>query len=264
MTLQGFVWGKAFLLPDETAFKYLEMREVYLGGYEVHKVDVRSDACDRTVNATVYVATPRNNQWLGEAPVDELAAQVATCSGPAGHNAEYVLSLARWEREHAPAHRVDGELTALERLVIERLAANGVRPEDVLVNNKPSFSSMVPEKKLRCLGIWLRKCGRPATATAAAICRSRHPMQHAAAIVTVTWRDYSVMPSRNNPLSLYTVYDILSYTCVYYVSRTRVRIIIIITIFVNIIIIIMLSRTRYSVLPFLSRFFVPRSGRVRL
>jgi cation transport protein ChaC len=152
---QGFVWGKAFLLPDETAFRYLEMREVYLGGYQVHKVDVLSDeCCRRTVNATVYVATPDNGQWLGEAPVDELATQVATCSGPAGHNAEYVILLARWERQHAPVHRVDVELSKLELLVLERLQSIGVRPDDVLTtNNMPSFSSMVPEKKLRCLNI---------------------------------------------------------------------------------------------------------------
>ncbi|XP_001945247.1 putative glutathione-specific gamma-glutamylcyclotransferase 2 [Acyrthosiphon pisum] len=155
---QGFVWGKAFLLPDETAFRYLEMREVYLGGYQVHKVDVMSDGadecCRRTVNATVYVATPDNGQWLGEAPVDELATQVATCAGPAGHNAEYVILLARWERQHAPVHRVDVELSKLELLVLERLQSIGVRPDDVLTtNNMPSFSSMVPEKKLRCLNI---------------------------------------------------------------------------------------------------------------
>ncbi|XP_025425939.1 putative glutathione-specific gamma-glutamylcyclotransferase 2 isoform X2 [Sipha flava] len=150
---KGFVWGKAFQLPDETAFKYLEMREVYMGGYEVHKVNVRTDDGLRTVNATVYVATPDNGQWLGQAPVDELAAQVATCSGPAGHNAEYVIRLAQWERQHAPQHRVDDELKALERLVLERLVANGVRPDDVLSNHRPSFSSMVPEKKLRCLNI---------------------------------------------------------------------------------------------------------------
>ncbi|KAL4142944.1 hypothetical protein QTP88_005332 [Uroleucon formosanum] len=155
---QGFVWGKAFLLPDETAFRYLEMREVYLGGYQVHKVDVRSDGADecsrRTVNATVYVATPDNGQWLGEAPVDELATQVASCAGPAGHNAEYVILLARWERQHAPVHRVDVELSKLELLVLERLQSIGVRPDDVLTtNNMPSFSSMVPEKKLRCLNI---------------------------------------------------------------------------------------------------------------
>ncbi|XP_015363211.1 PREDICTED: putative glutathione-specific gamma-glutamylcyclotransferase 2 [Diuraphis noxia] len=155
---QGFVWGKAFLLPDETAFRYLEMREVYLGGYEVHKVDVQSDdtddCCGRTVNATVYVATPDNGQWLGEAPVDELATQVATCAGPAGHNAEYVILLARWERQNAPVHRVDVELSKLELLVLERLQSIGVRPDDVLTtNNMRSFSSMVPEKKLRCLNI---------------------------------------------------------------------------------------------------------------
>lgn len=154
MLLQGFVWGKAFMLPDETAFRYLEMREVYLGGYGVHKVDVLSDCGQRAVTATVYVATPDNGQWLGEAPVDELAAQVATCTGPAGHNAEYVILLARWERRHAPDHRVDPELTRLEQLVLERLEAAGVRPDDVLLtNNKPTFSSMVPEKKLRCLNI---------------------------------------------------------------------------------------------------------------
>lgn len=157
MSLQSFVWGKAFLLPDETAFKYLEMREVYLGGYHVHKVDVRSDdvRCGRrTVSATVYVATPDNNQWLGEAPVDELARQVATCAGPAGHNAEYVIRLARWERQHAPVHRVDRELTKLEMLVLDRLQANGVRPDDVLTtDSQRSFSSTVPDEHLRCLNI---------------------------------------------------------------------------------------------------------------
>jgi len=141
------------MLPDETAFKYLEMREVYLGGYEMRKVDVRTDDGERTVNATVYGATANNGQWLGEAPVDQLAAQVATCSGPAGHNAEYVILLARWEREHAPVHRVDTELTELERLVIEWLESMGVRPEHVLTSNRHTFSSMVPEKKLRCLNV---------------------------------------------------------------------------------------------------------------
>lgn len=153
LLLQGIVWGRAFLLPDESAFRYLEMREVYLGGYGVHKVDVRSDDGRRTVNATVYVATPDNAHWLGEAPVDELAAQVATCSGPAGHNAEYVILLARWERQHAPAHLVDGQLGRLEQLVLDRLEAAGVRADDVLTNNRPKFSSLVPEKKLRCLNI---------------------------------------------------------------------------------------------------------------
>lgn len=147
------MWGRAFLLPDETAFRYLEMREVYLGGYGVHKVDVLSGNGQRTVNATVYVATPDNAHWLGEAPVDELAAQVATCSGSAGHNAEYVILLARWERLHAPAHLVDNHLERLERLVLDRLDAAGVHTDDVFANNRPKFSSLVPEKELRCLNI---------------------------------------------------------------------------------------------------------------
>ncbi|XP_050442292.1 putative glutathione-specific gamma-glutamylcyclotransferase 2 isoform X2 [Adelges cooleyi] len=151
---KGFVWGKAFHLPDEFAFQYLQMREVFMGGYEVHKVDVHSEDGSRVVNATVYVATGDNSQWLGEAPVDELAAQVATCSGPAGHNAEYVILLARWERLYAPDDRLDAELAELERLVIGRLTEAGINIDDVLTTNKRvSFSSMVPEKKLRCLHI---------------------------------------------------------------------------------------------------------------
>lgn len=151
--LQGSVWGKAFLLPNESAFQYLQDREVRLGGYGVHKVDVWSDDGERTVKANVYVATPDNVHWLGDAPVDELAAQVAACSGPSGHNAEYVILLARWERQHAPAHRVDRQLARLEWLVMARLEAAGVRPEDLLTHNRPTFSSMVPEKRLRCLNI---------------------------------------------------------------------------------------------------------------
>jgi len=45
--------------------------------------------------ALVYVATHDNDNWLGDAPLIEMAAQIRQAEGPSGHNIEYVLELAR-------------------------------------------------------------------------------------------------------------------------------------------------------------------------
>ncbi len=53
----------------------------------------------------MYIATPdrtKNINWLGEAPVETLAAQIAAARGPSGSNDEYVFRLAAAMRQVRP------------------------------------------------------------------------------------------------------------------------------------------------------------------
>ena len=53
----------------------------------------------------MYIATPdrtKNINWLGEAPVEALAAQIAAAHGPSGPNDEYVFRLAAAMRQVRP------------------------------------------------------------------------------------------------------------------------------------------------------------------
>ena len=48
-------------------------------------------------NALTYIATPNqaaNTNWLGEAPCDSIARQIALARGPSGPNSEYLCNLA--------------------------------------------------------------------------------------------------------------------------------------------------------------------------
>ena len=71
------------------------------GGFARDEVVVHApaQAGAEPVHASVYVATPRNPNYLGPAPLDEIAAQVERAHGPSGSNREYVIELARALRE---------------------------------------------------------------------------------------------------------------------------------------------------------------------
>lgn len=77
--------------------QYLEWREKQ---YDVRlRVDVygRDPGPAVVKDALVYVATPNqavNRNWLGPAPLELIAAQIATARGPSGPNWEYLFQLA--------------------------------------------------------------------------------------------------------------------------------------------------------------------------
>jgi cation transport protein ChaC len=90
----------------------LDQRE--RGGYrrlevEIALVDGRASVA--RVPGLVYVAGPENDDYLGPAPLDAIARQVAGAHGPSGANAEYVFELAAALRR---MRVVDGHVFELE------------------------------------------------------------------------------------------------------------------------------------------------------
>ena len=76
------------------ALAHLDLREQ--GGYDRHEVElaIERGSSHERVTGVAYVAGPSNPEWLGPAPLDDIARQIANARGPSGSNAEYILSLA--------------------------------------------------------------------------------------------------------------------------------------------------------------------------
>jgi glutathione-specific gamma-glutamylcyclotransferase len=119
--------------------------------------------------AFLYIATPKNQFWMGDDDLPKIAKEIVTSSGPSGHNIEYLLRLAMFMREELPGAD-DPHLFELERLVHDFMSSEkicpltvmGTRPlqnirrdshEDIRLPVSFEHSSKVVEKKLRCLHI---------------------------------------------------------------------------------------------------------------
>ncbi|PSC76984.1 cation transport regulator 2 [Micractinium conductrix] len=97
-------WGAAFRLAGDAAqrhrtWHYLEWREKeYDGRTEVEVVcPPAGDAGEpRRLRALTFIATSdksRNRNYLGPAPVEQIAQQIASSRGPSGPNHEYLFRL---------------------------------------------------------------------------------------------------------------------------------------------------------------------------
>ena len=116
-------FGVAYRVPEaESSFILASLDHRERGGYERHRLDLHFDDGTRTPGL-VYIATPANPNYLGPAPLDAIAAQVARARGPSGSNAEYVRELARSLRE-MPAD--DEHVFALDALLREHAAERAV------------------------------------------------------------------------------------------------------------------------------------------
>jgi cation transport protein ChaC len=95
-------WGVAYRLAgsheqQQETLQYLEWREKQYDRRVHVDIFTRSSGYTPAVQgALVYLATdgPQNVNWLGPAPLQDIAQQVATAAGPSGPNYEYVFSLA--------------------------------------------------------------------------------------------------------------------------------------------------------------------------
>ncbi len=94
-------WGRAYLIEAASraeVIAHLDYREK--GGYSLHDVDISFPRhVGKRAAGLIYIANPGNPNWLGEAPMAEIAAQVRGSVGPSGRNVEYVIELARALRE---------------------------------------------------------------------------------------------------------------------------------------------------------------------
>jgi len=94
-------WGIAYRLAasrdaHEQTLGRLDYREK--GGYQ--RVPLELELADgRSVRALTYVATPANRNYLGPAPIREIAEQIRQAHGPSGSNLEYLERLAGSLRE---------------------------------------------------------------------------------------------------------------------------------------------------------------------
>ncbi|XP_057714762.1 glutathione-specific gamma-glutamylcyclotransferase 1-like [Corythoichthys intestinalis] len=117
-------WGVAFEIANSQipeAMKYLNMREVVVGGYITEMVEFfPQERGEDTIHALVYIATSDNPTYLGPASDQEIADQIASCSGKTGSNLEYLLGLADFMRLHCPKVE-DDHLFGIEKAVLNNL-----------------------------------------------------------------------------------------------------------------------------------------------
>ncbi|XP_066349131.1 gamma-glutamylcyclotransferase 2-3-like isoform X2 [Miscanthus floridulus] len=92
-------WGVAYRIKEEDkeiAMEYLEVREKQYD--EKVYLDLYTDSSPKVPaveNVMVYFATTNesNQNYLGPAPLDEMARQIYLAQGPSGPNREYVFKL---------------------------------------------------------------------------------------------------------------------------------------------------------------------------
>jgi len=87
-------WGVGYQVAGDVydhILAKLDHREK--GGYERVQTELFLRGGE-TVSALTYVAGPENDNYVGEEPIESIAALIRERVGPSGNNAEYVLRLA--------------------------------------------------------------------------------------------------------------------------------------------------------------------------
>ncbi|XP_070576606.1 putative glutathione-specific gamma-glutamylcyclotransferase 2 [Ptychodera flava] len=113
------VWGIAYEVPKDEIQKvkdHLDYREK--GGYTATTVLFHPrDNSVKPIPVTIYIGTERNPNYLGDAPLDDIAKQIFESIGPSGKNIEYLMELAKAFRENFEGIE-DLHLFDLERKVL--------------------------------------------------------------------------------------------------------------------------------------------------
>lgn len=99
--------GMAYLITPEV-FAHLDHREK--NGYLRLATPISFEDGEQTVGL-VYIATPDNTAFLGEAAEHDIARHIARATGPSGPNSDYLNHLAQALREMG---REDGHVFAIE------------------------------------------------------------------------------------------------------------------------------------------------------
>lgn len=89
-------FGMAYRITP-AQFGYLDHREK--NGY-LRFAQPMTFTDGHVADGLLYIATSSNTAWLGEAPIDAIARQIAASTGPSGPNRDYALNLAASLHKH--------------------------------------------------------------------------------------------------------------------------------------------------------------------
>ncbi|WP_240725152.1 gamma-glutamylcyclotransferase [Mangrovimicrobium sediminis] len=106
--------GVAYLVEHDV-FEHLDHREK--NGYQRIATAISLGESAEIVDGVFYIAVPDNPAFLGDAPIEEIAAHIADSHGPSGSNRDYLLQLAVALRELGDD---DEHVAELERLLSQR------------------------------------------------------------------------------------------------------------------------------------------------
>ena len=83
-------FGKAYKVTHEV-FDHLDHREK--NGYLRHQTTIHFTD-NHSMQGLVYIASPQNPAYLGDADINDIAKQIFNSAGPSGPNRDYVFQLA--------------------------------------------------------------------------------------------------------------------------------------------------------------------------
>ncbi|VDP90126.1 unnamed protein product [Echinostoma caproni] len=148
------VWGCAYEIVGQeevkAALEHLNEREVINGGYDFVETDFHpirpepgmltkfkawvcvhisdTELCDSTLLRGSSQADIPCDLYLGEAPLEVQASQIASARGTCGSNSDYVFRIASFMRNEVPIEQSstdDPYIFVLERLILNRMMRDG-------------------------------------------------------------------------------------------------------------------------------------------